>query len=243
MPYSGTTVFAKALASAVNAITLNARAEGIQEIRRIKPECAAGILKHKWDPRSELLDESLIGHWKTLAEESGKNYVVEKSPSLMVHRSRLKEMLPESIEFLLVRNPVQQYLSQRKRQVINGVRLRTKELQLENTSQQWTESWFRKYYERLRILTHIAEDGVEVVSYEQFLNDPGNTLRSLSGLGDIDTSGLTGTVVVKGSEPEEIKSRDKIPSEWLSKWESSYIRDSLKNHREMLQKLSVVTHL
>ncbi|MBX2836466.1 MAG: sulfotransferase [Gammaproteobacteria bacterium] len=239
MPYSGTTVFAKCLAKAIDGGTLNSRAEGVWEVQEVRPDQAEGLLKARWSPKTELLDHSLIDYWKSIAAASGRNYIVEKSPPLMFHRETLKSLIPELREFVLLRDPIQIYLSSRKRQIIDGCRLRKRRKQLELTTREWTESWCQVYLCRLDCLMQIYLDGVELIVFDDFIKDPETYLTGLKTLAGIPVEGVSSKLEVKGKEPEDIRSRDKNPDEWLSDWEYELITNSLNSsaaHNQLFNK-------
>ena len=239
MPFSGTTVFAKALAQAIDAGILNSRAEGAWEVMHVKPEQADELIDRRWNPKTELVDGELIDYWLSLAESLNKQYVVEKSPPLMFHREALKKHIPEMRELVMVRDPVQLYLSSRRRQKVDGRRLRTKAQQLEKTTRNWTVNWFNSYFKRLQKLTEILSDGVELVVYEDFVQDPDGYISNLSTLKDIPRKSVADVIEVKKTEVEKIEKRDKVPEEWLSEWELEYIQTTLLGnavYRNLYQK-------
>lgn len=230
MPYSGTTVFAKSLATAIDACTVNSRAEGVWELTGAKPDLAEGLLKARWNPNTPLVDRELVDHWLQMVEGTGKQYLVEKSPPLMFHRASLQRCVDVIREFVLIRDPVQLYLSNRKRQKIGGRRLKSKQEQMEKTTPEWTEKWFDLYFHRLDKMTEILSDGAELIVYEDFVADPDGYLEKLSVLNGITINKLADSIEVKGEQAEPIEIRDKVPEEWLSDWELSYIESTLNEN-------------
>jgi len=239
MPYSGTTVFAKALAKSIDGCTVNPRAEGIWELSNLKPDSCDAVLKSRWNPETELVDRELVSHWKSLVNSSGKRYIVEKSPPLMFHRQSLKEHIPEPRELVLVRDPVQLYLSNRKRQKIDGKRLKTKTQQLEETTPAWTKAWFETFFRRLEKISEIVDDGVELVVYEDFIKSPECCFRNLSALHGISIGEVANSVKVKNQVVEKIELRDKVPGEWLSNWEIDLIGNALQVNQQAFTDLGL----
>lgn len=158
----------------------------------------------------------------------------------MFHRVALKQFLPTCRELILLRDPMQLYLSSRKRIRIDGKRLHSKEQYASHLTLDWTKRWFNEYFKRIEKLYENSEDGVQYIHYEKFLEDP-DFFLNLQILEDISLNRPPDNLKVKGKNSEKIAVRDKKPEEWLSKDELNYVNKFLSDNKTRLFDLGLST--